>query len=62
MSQTTTVEGVTCEYCEQTAEDALEGVARVTGATADRDIEQATMGATRPTPFTPATTRRRRRP
>lgn len=43
MSQTLTVEGMTCEHCEQTVEEALEEVAGVTEATADRDAETATI-------------------
>lgn len=43
MSQTITVEGMTCEHCEQTVEEALEGVDGITAATADRDAESATV-------------------
>lgn len=43
MSQTITVEGMTCEHCEQTVEDALEGVDGVSDATADREAETATI-------------------
>ncbi|MBX0305783.1 heavy-metal-associated domain-containing protein [Haloarcula sp. S1CR25-12] len=43
MSTTITVEGMTCGHCEQTVEDALADVSGVTGATADRDAEQATV-------------------
>ncbi|MFB6146538.1 MAG: heavy-metal-associated domain-containing protein [Halobacteriaceae archaeon] len=43
MSQTLTVEGMTCEHCEQTVEEALEAVTGVTAATADRDAETATV-------------------
>jgi len=42
MSQTITVEGMTCEHCEQTVEDALEDVEGVSAATADRNTESAT--------------------
>lgn len=43
MTQTITVEGMTCEHCEQTVEEALEDVAGVTDASADRDAETATV-------------------
>lgn len=43
MSRTLTVEGMTCGHCEQTVEDALEDVAGVTDASADRETEQATV-------------------
>lgn len=43
MSQTITVEGMTCEHCEQTVEEALEEVDGVTSASADRDAESATI-------------------
>jgi copper chaperone CopZ len=43
MSRTLTVEGMSCEHCEQTVEDALEGVAGVSDASADRETEQATV-------------------
>lgn len=43
MSQTITVEGMSCEHCEQTVEEALEEVEGVTSATADRDSESATV-------------------
>ena len=43
MSRTLTVEGMTCEHCEQTVEEALEGVVGVTDATADRETEQVTV-------------------
>lgn len=42
MSKTITVEGMTCEHCEQTVEEALEGVDGVTNVTADREAESAT--------------------
>lgn len=49
MSRTITVEGMTCEHCEQAVEDALEEVDGVTSATADRDSESATVeGAAEP--------------
>lgn len=43
MSKTITVEGMSCEHCEQTVEEALEDVEGVTGATADRGSETATV-------------------
>lgn len=43
MSITLTVTGMTCEHCEQSVVEALEGVEGVTDATADRDAEQATV-------------------
>jgi copper chaperone CopZ len=43
MTQTITVEGMTCEHCEQTVEEALEEVEGVTSATADRNSESATV-------------------
>lgn len=43
MSQTITVEGMTCEHCEQSVEEALEGVDGVSNATADREAESATI-------------------
>lgn len=43
MSTTLTVEGMSCEHCEQTVEDALEGVSGVTDADADREREAATV-------------------
>ncbi len=43
MSQTITVEGMTCGHCEQTVEEALEDVDGVTAATADRERESATI-------------------
>jgi copper chaperone len=46
MSQTITVEGMTCEHCEQSVEEALEGLAGVSGATADREAERATIEGT----------------
>lgn len=41
MSQTITVEGMSCEHCEQAVEDALEGVDGVMSAEADREQERA---------------------
>ncbi|RKD89270.1 heavy-metal-associated domain-containing protein [Halopiger aswanensis] len=43
MSQTITVEGMSCEHCEQTVEEALEDVEGVSEATADSDAETATV-------------------
>jgi len=43
MSKTITVEGMSCEHCEQTVEEALRGVNGVTDATADREAEQAVV-------------------
>ncbi|PGF14157.1 heavy metal transporter [Natrinema sp. CBA1119] len=43
MVQTITIEGMACEHCEQTVEEALEGVDGVTTATADRNSESATV-------------------
>jgi copper chaperone len=43
MTQTITVEGMSCEHCEQTVEEALEGVSGVRDVEADRDAEQATV-------------------
>jgi len=43
MSTTITVEGMSCDHCEQTVEEALSGVAGVTSATVDRDAAQAVV-------------------
>ncbi|MCD2203744.1 heavy-metal-associated domain-containing protein [Halobacterium sp. KA-6] len=43
MTQTITVEGMTCGHCEQTVEEALREVSGVTDATADREAEQANV-------------------
>jgi len=43
MSQTITVEGMSCEHCEASVSDALESVTGVTAATADREAAQATI-------------------
>ncbi|ELZ38423.1 Heavy metal transport/detoxification protein [Halorubrum saccharovorum DSM 1137] len=43
MSQTITVEGMSCEHCEQSVTEALEGVDGVESATADRERESATV-------------------
>ncbi|CCQ33491.1 Heavy metal transport-detoxification protein [Halorhabdus tiamatea SARL4B] len=46
MTQTITVEGMSCEHCEQTVEEALENVDGVTAATADRETDSATIEGT----------------
>ncbi|WP_123536059.1 heavy-metal-associated domain-containing protein [Halosimplex salinum] len=43
MSRQITVTGMSCEGCEQSVEDALEGVSGVEDATADRESETATV-------------------
>lgn len=43
MSQTISVEGMTCEHCEQTVEEALQGVSGVTDVDVDREAERATV-------------------
>jgi copper chaperone len=43
MTQTITVEGMSCGHCEQTVEDALASVPGVESATADRGTESATI-------------------
>ncbi|WP_254521625.1 heavy-metal-associated domain-containing protein [Natrinema caseinilyticum] len=43
MNQTITVEGMSCEHCEQAVEDALEDVDGVTSAEADRETERAVV-------------------
>ena len=43
MTLTITVEGMSCEGCEQTVVEALRGVEGVTDATADREAERATV-------------------
>ncbi|MFC6764944.1 CopZ family metallochaperone [Natrinema soli] len=43
MSRTITVEGMSCEHCEQTVEDALEGVSGVDSVDVDREAERATV-------------------
>lgn len=43
MTTTLTVEGMSCDHCEQTVEDALEGVEGVDAATADREAAAATV-------------------
>jgi len=39
MSTTITVEGMSCEHCEQTIEDALRSIAGVSDARADHEAE-----------------------
>ncbi|EMA63281.1 heavy-metal-associated domain-containing protein [Halorubrum kocurii] len=43
MSRTITVEGMSCEHCEQSVADALEGVDGVESATADHESASATV-------------------
>lgn len=43
MSQTLTVEGMSCGHCEQTVQEALEGVDGVTKATADHETAEVTV-------------------
>ena len=43
MRRTITVEGMTCEHCEEAVETALEDVEGVSDATADRDAGTATI-------------------
>lgn len=43
MSTTLAVEGMTCGHCEQTVEEALEDIAGVRDAEADRDAKQVTV-------------------
>ncbi|WP_436909824.1 CopZ family metallochaperone [Halosimplex marinum] len=43
MSTTLTVEGMTCEHCEQSVEEALESVDGVEVISVDRDAERATV-------------------
>lgn len=50
MRRTITVEGMSCEHCEETVEEALREVEGVTAAHADRHSESATIeGAVEPT-------------
>jgi copper ion binding protein len=37
---TITVEGMSCEHCEQTVEEAVREVSGVSGATADRETQR----------------------
>ncbi|WP_424019934.1 heavy-metal-associated domain-containing protein [Halorientalis pallida] len=43
MSQTITVEGMSCEHCERTVSEALEGVDGVTAVSVDRETATATV-------------------
>lgn len=43
MTTTITVEGMTCEHCEQSVEEALRGVTGVSDASADREAERASV-------------------
>jgi len=43
MSQTITVEGMSCGHCERSVTEALEGVNSVESATADRESDSATV-------------------
>jgi len=43
MTTTITVEGMSCEHCEQTVGEALEGVDGVTDTSVDRDAERASV-------------------
>ena len=46
MDHSITVDGMTCEHCEQNVEEALEGVDGVAEATADRDTSSASVEGT----------------
>lgn len=41
MTTTITVEGMSCEHCEQTIEEALQGVSGVSDVRVDREAESA---------------------
>lgn len=43
MSQTITVEGMSCDHCEQAVEEALEALDGVSAATADHESDSATV-------------------
>lgn len=43
MSTTITVEGMSCDHCEQTVEEALQDVLGVTDVTVDRETERASV-------------------
>lgn len=43
MGKIITVEGMSCEHCEQTVEDALQSVGGVTDASADHESGQASV-------------------
>lgn len=46
MSTTLTVEGMSCTNCEESVEEALEGVEGVTSASADHEAGTATVEGT----------------
>lgn len=43
MTTTIRVEGMSCEHCEQTIEEAIRGVTNVSDAHVDRETEMATV-------------------
>ncbi|WP_247731002.1 CopZ family metallochaperone [Halovivax limisalsi] len=43
MARTLTVDGMSCEHCEQTVEEALEDVPGVRAASADHEADSATV-------------------
>lgn len=43
MSRTITVQGMSCQHCEQTVEEALEAISGVTSVTADREDRSVTI-------------------
>jgi len=43
MTTTLTVDGMSCEHCEQSVAEALSDVAGVTDVTVDREAESATV-------------------
>jgi len=43
MKTTITVEGMSCDHCERSVEEALHEVSGVTNATADREREQVSV-------------------
>lgn len=43
MTTTITVEDMSCEHCERTVTDALQGVSGVTDVSVDREAEQASV-------------------
>jgi len=43
MSNTITVEGMSCDHCERTVEEALRDVGGVTDVAVDREAERATV-------------------
>jgi len=43
---TITVEGMSCEHCEQTVEEALRDVDGVTAVSVDRDAKEASVDGT----------------